>query len=244
MSGFFMRIAQRVLGGGVSLRPATNRYLIALQPREHGILRDPSVDEHTLPPQASRSDVRPLRSDPREPRSVSPQFEKGRTEDPPHSGGALVDSSPSVEVPLSVAALPSVNTSPLVATPLLNESRPKGAVAPPSPRDTPLHEAEHVAKTPIGAGNERLAPAAAPQQRLGEPRLLPLERPARFANGGGLTERSGLAQRSELPPVHVHIGRVDVRAISAPQPKAPPARTPMRKPSLAEHLRARERGAG
>jgi hypothetical protein len=46
-------------------------------------------------------------------------------------------------------------------------------------------------------------------------------------------------------PVYVHIGRIDVRAVDAPAPKAQPApRAALGKPSLEAHLRARDRAAG
>ncbi len=99
----------------------------------------------------------------------------------------------------------------------------------PQPADSARAEAER-------SQPDRAQPERVSSQVRTEPRLLPLERaPA------SIIERAPSGAPAEPPTVHVHIGRIDVRAIEASPAKPAPDRTAPRGPSLAEHLRARER---
>jgi hypothetical protein len=96
--------------------------------------------------------------------------------------------------------------------------------------------------TPSPSERARAVPDVLPERR--GPRLFPLE-PERRPVAAGIVERLETPRQTEPPAVHVHIGRIDVRAVETPAPpKPPPGRRTPRAPSLEEHLRARERGAG
>jgi hypothetical protein len=117
-------------------------------------------------------------------------------------------------------------------------------IAPRGPRIADDRAASH--RTPVA--HDALE-RSQPERGRGDARLLPRQEvrpPTAVRNAAGTF--AGLRSESasnEPGPVYVHIGRIDVRAVSAPAVKAPVATRPaMRKPSLEAHLRARDRGTG
>lgn len=220
MSAYFARVANRLLNVGPTLRPTANRYLVALRDD------DPSVE--------ARRRETPIR----------PRFAATIETPPPPAGATGVADAAGAAGATGAAAGPRTT------------QRAADDTALPDPLDGPAEErairavpsVERVSLMPPPAREER----AEPVQRalVHEPqapraaRLFPLEPPRRSA-ATGLGERLETPSRVEPPSVHVHIGRIDVRAVEAPAPaKAPPTRGVLRAPSLADHLRARERGAG
>ena len=101
------------------------------------------------------------------------------------------------------------------------------------------------AGAPSGRASSGMAAAAAPLRggratsREGAAQTGRSRQQAQAAGRAGGPE----AARSTEPAIVVRIGRVDVRAVQAAPPPAPPPRPrPPAGPSLAEHLRARDRG--
>lgn len=129
-------------------------------------------------------------------------------------------------------------------------------------REDVARDAEHADERAVGAapGDERIVngPRRAaldrperenempkPESPHDRRRLMPpasISRPGMQQNIVFATELQ--QKQANSSTVHVHIGRIDVRAVSAAPEKKAPSRATMRLPSLEAHLRARDRGSG
>lgn len=206
MSGFLKRVAERALGRADALRPAANRYLIAVRDDDAGGM--PAVENGPAPASggAEYGDS-PLRSE---------RYDRPVRTDAPERIGATSGAVPAPDVQQQTPVPGAATAAPLRLVPWLT-----------APESASHHP-------------ERAQPQSEPAPMRTETRLLPLERSAASGAPAGI-ERVPSATAAEPPAVHVHIGRIDIRAIDAPPAKPTPERTGPRGPSLAEHLRARER---
>jgi hypothetical protein len=134
---------------------------------------------------------------------------------------------------------------------LVTATLPRGALRQADQSNPPLYQQPPAKESDVPRSVER---------RLNAERLVQIVQSTGQADLGAVDDRSvrssssaQMASRfhdgvhsavvaSEPPVVHVHIGRIDVRAIPpAPAPVAPRVQHP-RRPSLEEHLRARDEG--
>jgi hypothetical protein len=223
MSAFLARVAGRALGRGNAMRPAVNRYLIAVRADDAGDALA-ATDTATVRPERDSRNVDAAlsvaRYDAPAPSDVD-AARSSRANEAPERTAASADSAAAFRL---VPARQDHSTSTRAAGEALEREPAQAKRAPPS--------------TPVQAGSDDRPVVASPPLR-NDPRLLPLERPQAVA-ASGIIEHVA-AGAAEPPTVHVHIGRIDVRAVDAPQPKGAPERSAQRGPSLAEHLRARER---
>lgn len=216
--GHLARMAQRVLGLEGAVRPAIDRWHVARAPEANrASIAAFSFDE----PVAA---TRPVQA-------AAPRSTDGRAGvRQSHDSQAIVE---------------AVTPTAVIATPQDNKGRPAvKLVAQPGARVAP----ESTAERDVLAAGAMLEIRS--EHRGREARLLPAQPVAPHEaarRSAGAFENAHKTVRPDEPgPVYVHIGRIDVRAVDAPAPRAPQAaaRTAIRKPSLEAHLRARDRGAG
>jgi len=213
VSGYFARALERALGESKSVRPARNRYQLGLAGDETPALRSEWFEHHTV------ADREP----PPEAARPQPAAQERREGDTP-AGARLAP-------PLPLATIPHETTRLVESEPPVRPASKRARVAEPRVPGASLVDVLQRPDEPR---------ARAQPQRSVEPRLLPVQRPAPQPTIGDAFAHPA-ASRHEPAPVHVHIGRIDLRAADAPPPKKPAPERAMRRPSLEEHLRARER---
>jgi hypothetical protein len=222
MTAFLARVADRALGRGNTMRPAVNRYLIAMRADDAG--------EAVAAPDAAT--MRPERDS----GNVDASLPVARYGAPAHTDAdappRALESPERAAAPADSAAAAFRLVQPRPDHGTRHASGERLERQPPQPERAPLSVSIEQ------RGDDRPVVPSPPLRN--DPRLLPLQQPTAVA-AAGIIERVPAAAAAEPPTVHVHIGRIDVRAIDAPPAKTAPERAAPRGPSLAEHLRARER---
>lgn len=225
MSGYFARVTERVFGDETSVRPARNRYQIALAGDEAPALSSERFERRAVTDRAPS------------PEAARPQPERHA----PSEGDAPAGARLAPSVPL--ATIPRESMRLVESEPPVRSASKRAPVAEPRDAASRAEVPERVDEPRARAQPQRSVEpqrSAEPRRSL-EPRLLPVRRPAPPTTIGEALARPP-ASRHEPAPVHVHIGRIDLRAAEAPPPQKPVTERAMRRPSLEEHLRARERG--
>lgn len=219
VSGYFTRVARQALDTGPKLYVVTNRYVA---PRSPGAAaRSPEAPLFADSDSGGINLVAELPSRP-SPRQTIRAENMGATAPAPVTGDAQA----------------RVVVSPVPAAPIADErDGPTVRQRSGAPYDDP-----HTTDSAAALGPETRDETHAPfrlEHQTGSDRLMPPTAPAAGRND----VRARTPESADSPSIHVHIGRIDVRAIQPPEPKAAPAlRTPLRTPSLEAHLRARDRG--
>jgi hypothetical protein len=214
---YLQRLTERVFGRGAQLVPATNRYLIGRAPLAPF---DDELPERVELSAEARTPI-DLGIRMREPRAHASRNSEAPLPEPTASIGRAAKLLERGDVSSRLAAH--------VDDPFARPATPAPAID--APRERP-------------AGTTTAAPATARHRSAdaaAHARLLPRS-PATPAASLGAAPVAPVREREEPPTVHVHIGRIDVRAVQTPAPRAQPARSPLQPPSLDEHLRARDRG--
>jgi hypothetical protein len=97
-------------------------------------------------------------------------------------------------------------------------------------------------RRPVQTDRNIVQPARQPSTQQRAPRLLPAQPPPSYPPAGAAQSHPSTPRIERVPDAtYIHIGRIDVRAVDAPAPKPPPARSAMPRPTLEAHLRARDR---
>ena len=239
MSGYLARVVAMSFGGSAALRPASATRFGA-RAFEEGALETPA---DTMPaPRGTREHdrtaaIEPARGNDREP------YDAVRRREP---------DTPLVETPPARAGDERGDARGVVRTPparsAARDERPDLS----EERTARQRSAERADDADSAAGSRRLMPlddAAAYDDAHALVRVVPQHgdvappQPgrARRRAGAGLENR-GTADAHADADVYVHIGRIDVRAIAAPERRPAAPRAELRKPSLEAHLRARDAG--
>ncbi len=218
MSGYFTRVARLALDADPKLQAVTNRFIAPRAPATAKMAPDALLfDEHS-------------------------GGEDAATELPPHRSqhavraGSALASEPPTAGDLDVRSAESTPSfAPMPGRTPRQPASPRRSTAPPG--DSP---APDTAAAPAPGRRDETRTQLRLEQPAGGARLMP---PA-ASPASRIDMRPPPADSAAPPSIHVHIGRIDVRAIQPPAPKVVPAlRTPLRKPSLEAHLRARDRGS-
>jgi hypothetical protein len=232
-TGYLAALAERTLGVAATLRPAAPSRFEPAQLAEGGLVEAVETSEAPAPAQRPPVESPPaVTSKPAE-RRLLPPVEPSPVRLPP---------APSA-VELPAAGVPASPAEPVPAAPPA-ERTPEPAPAPaPGPPDVPrgvteLARAVTALTGPFGPADQ--AGRRSPDQDETGPRG------ADRSGRGAAAERmeSRYADAEPQPPLVVHIGRIEVRAIEAPRPVAPaprPAPAPAGA-SLADYLLARDAG--
>jgi hypothetical protein len=220
VSGYFAGVVKRLFGVDPTLRPVTNRYLAARRIGDvQASLPSSALEEHDGPQDAidDRSDsaARP---------STLARSADVQGVEAPQGVGTRRRQDEVAPSPGSGRSERGARSATIALERVLAEQ--------PTQRET-RNEA---------AGSRVVKARTFATEAMHEARLLPPESVLAAVPPARLRDFSPGPAGSDSTTVHVHIGRIDVRAVEAPVPKTLPARPSMRKPSLEAHLIARDRG--
>lgn len=184
----------------------------------------------------------------------------------PDSPAQLAVAQPAADRPASVGGLPpsgveqSVSTRPaspmpLAAPTLARDAQAPAAATPAWPaRSPPAERAEAPAVRPVLSERSEARPSpSALAHRSAEPRPAPALRPRGESSAAPvrpslpLRETPAMTQRppatpEPVPDVHIHIGRIELTAITAPEPRRTAGAAQHKPMSLDDYLGRRNRG--
>ena len=240
MSGYFARVAALAFGSGSALRPAaTVRYGAAVFGGSAPPLGATATKLDASVTELEQS-VLHLDANARQPRPAARTVHDRARELRSGARGGVSEATDANEaVVANGAAYDRGDGAGAPALQLLDEREPARYARAPEVRAAPGEPFDGPARTarllPLDDGSgarERSHAAEAPGSR------------ARAAVRSSRVARADTAQgiADEPADVYVHIGRIDVRAVAAPERRPPAAHSELRKPSLEAHLRARDGG--
>lgn len=262
MSHLFERLASTMLGPSAapSLRPLRGSIYAPLNApyaSETAPQLEPSLSDAAVPPQGATpvfSAIQPPRSSVHEEsrivseRSDEPQWnlDANRLRDFPQEGNSTRIETSRVDAKTGVQPLQGLEASPLITrnTGANIEDRAVSASsespnqAPPeqrlfddhAPDPSPLRAVQPSASAPIPARAHLLQPPRHPFATASLGRTGTIGRPA--------------SQEGESDEVHIHIGRIEVAAVTQPLAKPAPAPSPRKSLNLEEYLRRGNRRSG